>query len=36
MKNTQSKIKPIRIGKKLKQHIVLGAKIIQKILDQNK
>ena len=34
MKNTQSKIKAIKIGKQL--HIVLGVKIIQKILDQKK
>ena len=31
MKNTKSKIKPIKIGKQyLEQHIVLDAKIIQK------
>ena len=28
MKKTQSAIKPIKIGKNLEQHIVLGAKII--------
>ena len=32
MKKTQSAIKPIKIGKNLEQHIVLGAKIICRIL----
>ena len=37
MKNKKSKIKPIKIGKQyLEQHIVLNAKIIQRILDQKK
>ena len=37
MKNTQSKIKPIKIRKQhLEQCIVLGVKIIQKLLHQKK
>ena len=36
MKNTKSKIKPIKIGKDLGQHIVLGTKIIQRILGHRK
>ena len=36
MKNTQSKIKPIKIGNNLEQHIVLGVKIIRRILGHKK
>ena len=36
MKNKQSKIKPIKIGKQLEQHIVLSVKIIQRILGHKK
>ena len=36
MKNTKSKTKPIKIGNNLEQHIVLGAKIIQRILGHKK
>ena len=31
-----SDLKPIKTGNNLEQHIVLGAKIIQRILDQKK
>ena len=34
MKNTQLKIKPIKIGKQPGTIYCLGAKIIQRILDQ--
>ena len=36
MKNTPSKIKAIKIGKQLGKTYFLGAKIIQKTLDQKK
>ena len=36
MKNTQSKIKPLKIGKQSGKRIVLDAKIIRKILDHKK
>ena len=36
MKNTQSKIKPIKMENNLEQHIVLGVKIMWRILDQKK
>ena len=35
-KSILSDFKPIKTGKNLKQHIVLGVKIIQRILDQKK
>ena len=34
IKNTQSKIKPIKIGKQSETIYCFGCKIIQKILDQ--
>ena len=36
MKNLQPKIKPIKMGNNLEQHIVLGVKIICRILGQKK
>ena len=36
MKNTKSKIKPIKMGKQSNQHIVLGVKIIQRSLGHKK
>ena len=36
MKNTQSEIKPIKIGKNLEQRIVLGVKILHIILGHKK
>ena len=36
MKNAKSKIKPIKLGKQSEQHIVLGAKITQRILGYKK
>ena len=36
MKNTQSEIKAMKIGKRLEQRIALGAKIIHRILGQKK
>ena len=35
-KSLLSNLKPTKTGKNLKQHIVLGVKIIQKVLDQKK
>ena len=36
MKNTKSKIKPIKIGKQSGKRIVLGVKIIPRILGHKK
>ena len=36
MKNTQSEIKPIKIGKSLEQRIVLGVKTLHIILGHKK
>ena len=36
MKNTQLKIKPIKLENNLEQHIVLGVKIMQRILGYKK
>ena len=35
-KSILSDFKPIKTGKNVEQHVVLGVKIIQRILDQKK